>query len=172
MHVHNYIEHWINETNKNNWGILGATAPQPPLPNWRHCLKRFVHRSCVHILLLSIYLRILYLEITFWRYAIENNKLHSSVHPCSFLRIDGVRVEEQLQLHHLQQLMHWFQSHQPPIEEHPADEFVHPSHRHQYRKPGLLTLQEFKDTLAIVLNTRSFDNQLDNLFAKVTHFKD
>ena len=27
-----YIEHWINETNKKNWGILGATAPSQPPP--------------------------------------------------------------------------------------------------------------------------------------------
>ena len=36
MHVHNYIEHWINETDKKNWGREscggGGRQPSPPPP--------------------------------------------------------------------------------------------------------------------------------------------
>jgi hypothetical protein len=86
----------------------------------------------------------------------------------SFQREDGVRVEERLQLPHLEQLMHWFETHDPEDTEldssTPRDA---DGKKKQQREPGLLTKEEFKDTLTKVLGTHDYDDQLDNLFTRV-----
>src|SRR6218665_201364 len=86
---------------------------------------------------------------------------------------DGVRIEDELELHHLEQLMYWFQVHQPPplnLYTIRSSEFSIPVpvRKDQLRKPGLLDLEEFKDTLTKVIGTQVDENQLDSLFTKVT----
>lgn len=39
--------------------------------------------------------------------------------------------------------------------------------KYEHREPGALNPQEFKDTIAGVLETRKYDEQLDKLFTKV-----
>lgn len=39
--------------------------------------------------------------------------------------------------------------------------------KYEHREPGALNPQEFKDTIAGVLETRRYDEQLDKLFTKV-----
>lgn len=85
---------------------------------------------------------------------------------------EGVRIEDELQLHHLEQLMYWFQVHQPP----PVNPYTTgssefsipvPVKKDQLRKPGLLNVEEFKDTLAKVIGTQVDENQLESLFTKL-----
>lgn len=40
--------------------------------------------------------------------------------------------------------------------------------KYEHREPGALNPQEFKDTIAGVLGTRRYDDQLDKLFTKVS----
>lgn len=69
--------------------------------------------------------------------------------------------------------MYWFQVHQPP----PVNPYTTgtsefsipvPVKKDQLRKPGLLNVEEFKDTLAKVIGTQVDENQLESLFTKVT----
>jgi hypothetical protein len=86
---------------------------------------------------------------------------------------DGLRIEDQLQVHHLQKLMYWFQSHKPTPPASGVDRsqkfFVPlPAARKQVRRPGLLTVQELKKKLESILESQYFSNQLDNLINRVS----
>ncbi len=65
-------------------------------------------------------------------------------------------MEDHLSLRHLQQLMSAFEQHG-----------ANTDHTNHMAQPGLLSVDEFKDTVAKVLGTRLFDDQLHNLFIKV-----
>ena len=89
----------------------------------------------------------------------------------SFARVDdNVRIEEQINLKHLQQLKVLFQEHK--IEDSASDdgdgvEWWRAGEDQHEREAGELTRQEFKDALSQVLGTHAFDHQLDVLFSKV-----
>jgi len=86
---------------------------------------------------------------------------------------EGVRVEDQLQVQHLQQLMYWFQSHKAtrPISctikrTIKRTDFT-PNSTKQIRTPGLLTLQELKLKLKTLLHPEAFDSQVETLLSRV-----
>ena len=86
----------------------------------------------------------------------------------SFARVDdNVRIEEQINLRHLQQLKVLFQEHQ--VSETPTESITDwwKGDEHE-REAGELTRQEFKDALSQVLGTHAYDHQLDVLFSKVS----
>ena len=84
----------------------------------------------------------------------------------SFPDESGVlRLEEQMKLHHLETLMEYFQNHRPEATLIHDSPYTPP--RYHFREPGYLTLQEFKDVIAKVLNTHEYDDQLETLFTKV-----
>ena len=77
-----------------------------------------------------------------------------------------MRVEEQFELHHLEQLKYYFQHHQPSSHELAPVSAYSPAKR-EARQPGLLTPSEFRDMLVKVLGTHDYDDQMDTLFTKV-----
>ncbi|XP_064637087.1 WD repeat-containing protein on Y chromosome-like isoform X2 [Lineus longissimus] len=77
---------------------------------------------------------------------------------------DGVnlRLEEQLKLHHLKKLEDLFENFEIPA----PDESI-PHYRRVVREPGCLNVDEFRLTIAKVLGTDDFNDQLDKLFSKL-----
>ena len=73
---------------------------------------------------------------------------------------DDRRVEDILQLHHLRDLLHVFNTHKPP--DRMCSSSLSPGNG-----AGVLSLQEFKAAMTEVLKTRRYESQLDTLFAKV-----
>ena len=85
---------------------------------------------------------------------------------CSFDKEENVRLEEEIKLHHLEQLMHRFQIHRPDdILIQPGTGFFPP--KTQPRTPGRMNLAEFKETVSEVLMTDEYDEYLEKLFLKV-----
>ena len=80
----------------------------------------------------------------------------------SFRHEEVSRVEDQLELCHLEQLRGWFARHRPR-----SSTSLPGRVRSERRLAGLLTPAEFKEVIAKVLGTRRYDDQLDNLFTKV-----
>ena len=86
----------------------------------------------------------------------------------SFDKEENVRLEEEIKLHHLEQLMHRFQIHRPDdILIQPGTGFFPP--KTQPRTPGRMNLAEFKETVSEVLMTDEYDEYLEKLFLKVGH---
>lgn len=78
----------------------------------------------------------------------------------------NARLEEQMKLHHLQQLMKAFVNHRPDgviIQE--ASSYF-PS-KVKEREPGLMNLEEFKTTVSRVLKSDEYDEYLEKLFLKL-----
>ncbi|XP_063446060.1 WD repeat-containing protein on Y chromosome-like isoform X2 [Mytilus trossulus] len=78
----------------------------------------------------------------------------------------NARLEEQMKLHHLQQLMKEFVNHKPDgvvIQE--ASTYFPPKVKE--RAPGLMNLDEFKTTVSRVLKTNEYDEYLEKLFLKL-----
>lgn len=81
---------------------------------------------------------------------------------CSFRHDDGVRLEEQLQLRHLEQLRYWFENHRllPPVANATRQQ-------HLPWQRGRLNRDDFKQVIAMVIGSHDYDDQLDSLFTKV-----
>ncbi|XP_052069658.1 WD repeat-containing protein on Y chromosome-like isoform X4 [Mytilus californianus] len=78
----------------------------------------------------------------------------------------NARLEEQMKLHHLQQLMKEFVNHKPEgvvIQE--ASTYFPPKVKE--RAPGMMNLEEFKTTVSRVLKTNEYDEYLEKLFLKL-----
>ena len=86
---------------------------------------------------------------------------------CSFRHDDGVRLEEQLQLRHLEQLRFWFDNHRslPPVTG-PLSEGTR-QRRAPCHQRGRLSRDDFKQVVAMVIGSHDYDDQLDSLFTKV-----
>ncbi|CAH1794020.1 unnamed protein product [Owenia fusiformis] len=85
----------------------------------------------------------------------------------SFNRVDAhLRLEEKIQLHHLQMLSEFYANFEPPPIEIPSDSIYAPS-RYQERDPESLNLDEFKDIIGKVLGTNEYTEQLEKLFVKL-----
>lgn len=89
---------------------------------------------------------------------------------CSFSDKDKTqRLEEQIKLHHLHQLMKAFQEHKPDDIIKQAGSAYFPA-KVEKRTPGAMNLEEFKATVAQVLKTNEYEEYLEKLFTKVRHF--
>lgn len=77
-----------------------------------------------------------------------------------------MRLEEEIKLHHLEQLMYRFHSHKPPAILLQAGTGFFPA-KTQPRTPGRMNLKEFKQTVSDVLMTDEYDDYLEKLFMKV-----
>lgn len=85
----------------------------------------------------------------------------------SFDKDENVRLEEEIKLHHLEQLMYRFHKHKPDdILIQPGTGFF-PA-KTQARTPGRMNLKEFKQTVSDVLATDEYDDYLEKLFMKVS----
>jgi len=80
---------------------------------------------------------------------------------------ENVRLEEHIELTHLHELMDLFESHRPETRILEGTSKYSPT-KYESREPGALNPEEFKDTIAGVLGTRRYDDQLDKLFTKVS----
>ncbi|KAI0223371.1 WD repeat-containing protein 49 [Lamellibrachia satsuma] len=80
----------------------------------------------------------------------------------SFRHDDGVRLEEQLQLRHLEQLRYWFENHRllPPVANATRQQ-------HLPWQRGRLNRDDFKQVIAMVIGSHDYDDQLDSLFTKL-----
>ncbi|KAI8506660.1 hypothetical protein Bbelb_160870 [Branchiostoma belcheri] len=76
----------------------------------------------------------------------------------SFDRDASMRLEDYINLQHLQQLMEKFQMHRP-AEHHGSTKLK--------REAGNMTLDEFKEAVSSTLGTRSWNDQIDALFKKM-----
>ena len=85
----------------------------------------------------------------------------------SFRHDDGARLEEQLQLRHLEQLRYWFENHRsvPRLTD---DTEPCPA----YQQCGRLSRDDFKQVIAMVIGSHDYDHQLDSLFTKVREHSD
>ncbi|XP_041364011.1 WD repeat-containing protein on Y chromosome-like isoform X2 [Gigantopelta aegis] len=83
-----------------------------------------------------------------------------------FDKDENLRLEEQINLQHLEQLMHEFNIH------HPADILVQEGSGYfppkvVKRTPGCMSLDEFQDTIKKVLGTDDYNEYLEKLFTKL-----
>ncbi|XP_035828989.1 WD repeat-containing protein on Y chromosome [Aplysia californica] len=78
----------------------------------------------------------------------------------------NVRLEEQIKLQHLEQLMQEFSRHKPPDILVQEGSGYFPA-KVQKRTAGCMNLQEFKDTIFRVLATNEYDEYLEKLFMKL-----
>ncbi|XP_071797033.1 cilia- and flagella-associated protein 337-like isoform X1 [Asterias amurensis] len=78
---------------------------------------------------------------------------------------DTLRFEDKIKLHHLKELMRRFARHEP-TDDMPPDGFVTPG-RIIKRESGNVTVKEFKEMIQSLFKTTAWDNQMENLFAKV-----
>nr|XP_022317228.1 WD repeat-containing protein on Y chromosome-like isoform X7 [Crassostrea virginica] len=86
---------------------------------------------------------------------------------CSFSDKDKTqRLEEQIKLHHLHQLMKAFQEHKPDDIIKQAGSAYFPA-KVEKRTPGAMNLEEFKATVAQVLKTNEYEEYLEKLFTKL-----
>ncbi|KAK3593630.1 hypothetical protein CHS0354_025521 [Potamilus streckersoni] len=84
----------------------------------------------------------------------------------SFDKDKNLRLEEEIKLHHLEQLMNKFTSYKPDdILIHEGTGFLPP--KTQPRPPGQMNLEEFKETVSDVLGTDEYNEYLDKLFQKL-----
>ncbi|XP_076809582.1 cilia- and flagella-associated protein 337-like isoform X1 [Clavelina lepadiformis] len=82
----------------------------------------------------------------------------------------SIRLEEHIKLHHLQKLLHIFKSHQPPVKNvRPGKEKGQSQEETQDPKqaPGMMNLQEFKDTISEMLGTARYNDKMEMLFHKM-----
>ena len=85
----------------------------------------------------------------------------------SFNKIpEHLRLEEHIELSHLHELMELFDNHRPETRILEGTSKYSPT-KYEHREPGALNPEEFKETIAGVLGTRKYDDQLDKLFTKV-----
>nr|XP_006814776.1 PREDICTED: WD repeat-containing protein on Y chromosome-like [Saccoglossus kowalevskii] len=80
----------------------------------------------------------------------------------------NIRFEEHINLHHLETLMQKFAEHRPKNDM--SGQVGRHDHRiagkAEKREPGNMTLEEFKETIASMLGTDAWDDQMESLFAK------
>lgn len=87
----------------------------------------------------------------------------------SFNKIpEHLRLEEHIELSHLHELMEMFDNHRPETRIMEGTSKYSPT-KYEHREPGALNPEEFKETIAGVLGTRKYDDQLDKLFTKVSN---
>ena len=102
----------------------------------------------------------------------NNNKIPRTNPPhfyiSSFDKEQNVRLEEDIKLHHLEQLMLRFRKHKPDDILIQAGTGFFPA-KTQPRTPGRMNLEEFKETVADVLQTDEYDDYLEKLFIKVSY---
>lgn len=79
---------------------------------------------------------------------------------------ESLRLEEHIELSHLHELMELFANHRPETRIVEGTSKYAPT-KYESREPGALNPEEFKETIAGVLGTRKYDDQLDKLFTKV-----
>lgn len=85
----------------------------------------------------------------------------------SFNKIpEHLRLEEHIELSHLHELMELFDQHRPETRILEGTSKYSPT-KYEHREAGALNPEEFKETIAGVLGTRKYDDQLDKLFTKV-----
>ena len=84
----------------------------------------------------------------------------------SFDKDENVRLEEEIKLHHLEQLMTRFHHHKPDDIILQAGTGFFPA-KTLPRTPGRMNLDEFKQTVSDVLTTQEYDDYLEKLFMKV-----
>ncbi|XP_060573290.1 WD repeat-containing protein on Y chromosome-like isoform X4 [Ruditapes philippinarum] len=84
----------------------------------------------------------------------------------SFDKDENVRLEEEIKLHHLEQLMNRFSKHKPDDILIQAGTGFFPA-KTQARIPGRMNLKEFKQTVSEVLATDEYDDYLEKLFMKL-----
>ncbi|XP_052783274.1 WD repeat-containing protein on Y chromosome-like isoform X3 [Mya arenaria] len=84
----------------------------------------------------------------------------------SFDKEGNVRLEEEMKLHHLEQLMYRFMKHKPEDILLQAGTGFFPA-KTQARTPGQMNLKEFKQTVSDVLMTDEYDDYLEKLFMKL-----
>ncbi|KAK3091715.1 hypothetical protein FSP39_022107 [Pinctada imbricata] len=77
-----------------------------------------------------------------------------------------LRLEEQIKLDHLKQLMDEFLNHKPPDIVKQAGSAYFPA-KTEKRTPGAMNMEEFKSTVAKVLKTEEYDEYLEKLFNKL-----
>ncbi|XP_062601746.1 WD repeat-containing protein on Y chromosome-like isoform X1 [Saccostrea cucullata] len=99
----------------------------------------------------------------------EKDRIHNadSDEESSFSDKDKTqRLEEQIKLHHLHQLMKAFQEHKPDDIVKQAGSAYFPA-KVEKRTPGAMNLEEFKATVAQVLRTHEYEEYLEKLFTKL-----
>ncbi|KAL4240997.1 hypothetical protein ACF0H5_001776 [Mactra antiquata] len=96
---------------------------------------------------------------------LQNHKLGYSTED-SFDKDENVRLEEEIKLHHLEQLMQRFSRHKPDDILIQAGTGFFPA-KTQARTPGRMNLKEFKQTVSDVLMTEEYDDYLEKLFQKL-----
>lgn len=80
---------------------------------------------------------------------------------------NNLRLEEKIKLHHLEQLMHHFHNHAPSDIIIRKDCGYFTSSLVEKREPGCMNKQEFKETLAKVLDTEEYNDYIHKLFTKL-----